>query len=140
MNTKERGDLTEVIAIAELKRHGYTVSTPIGETARYDLLLDTETEILRIQCKTGWIRDEECLVFKACSTDYNASGHHANRSYEGDIDAFLVRNPTNDELFFIPVADAPSREMTLRLAGGNHPQQNAASEYHIDDGLPLQCG
>lgn len=137
MNTKERGDLTEVIAVAELKRYGYTVSTPVGETARYDLLLDTGAEILRIQCKTGWIRDEECLVFKACSTEYNASGHHANRSYEGEVDAFLVRNPDEDGLFFVPVSDAPSREMTLRLNGGAHPQQNAASEYRLDERLPI---
>ncbi len=136
MNTKERGDLTEAIAVAELKRRGYTVSVPVGETARYDILLDAEDEILRIQCKTAWMLDEDRMVFKTCSTDYNASGHHANRDYEDEIDAFLVRLPKDDTLYFVPIEDAPSREMTIRHEDATHPNQNVATEFRLDSSLP----
>ncbi|QLD84440.1 hypothetical protein HWV23_01530 [Natronomonas halophila] len=135
MNTKQRGDITEAIAVAELKRMGFTVSTPVGETSRYDLIVDTGNDLLRIQCKTGWMTDDGALVFKACSTEYNTSGHHANRSYDGEIDAFLIRQPETDALYFIPIEDAPSREMTLRLDGEANQRQNDASEYRLSESL-----
>jgi len=57
MNTKQIGDETEVRVITALIAEGYSVSIPFGDNDKYDLVLDTGNQLLRVQCKTGWIED-----------------------------------------------------------------------------------
>lgn len=42
---------------------GYSVSIPFGDNGRYGLIVDTASELYRVQCKTGWIEDN-CVQFK----------------------------------------------------------------------------
>jgi PD-(D/E)XK endonuclease len=39
-DTKSIGELSELIVAAALARAGYLVSMPVGENARYDLIVD----------------------------------------------------------------------------------------------------
>ena len=49
MNPKEKGEITEYIIIAQLLKDGFSVSKPCGDSQRYDLLVDVESKILKIQ-------------------------------------------------------------------------------------------
>ena len=51
------GDRTEAIVIAALVRRGYRVLRPLSSNERYDLVLDLDGEFLRVQCKTGRLRN-----------------------------------------------------------------------------------
>lgn len=57
MNTKQVGDVTEVRILSRLITEGFSVSTPYGDNDPYDLLVDTESRILKVQCKTGWSKE-----------------------------------------------------------------------------------
>lgn len=57
MNTKQKGDITELECITYLYKLGFDISIPYGENSRYDFIVDNGKDLLKIQCKT-------CQVFK----------------------------------------------------------------------------
>lgn len=52
MNTKKQGDIGVAAAILYYTKKGYTVSVPLGDSARYDLVVDKGNEVYRVQVKT----------------------------------------------------------------------------------------
>ncbi|HEY4433318.1 MAG TPA: group I intron-associated PD-(D/E)XK endonuclease, partial [Candidatus Cybelea sp.] len=70
-NTKAVGDLSEAVVLAELIQAGYKVSLPFGEGQRYDLILDNEGVLSRVQVKTGRLRNGAIL--------FNCYSVHADR-------------------------------------------------------------
>lgn len=89
MDSHEKGDLTEAIVIAELKRQSIPVSLPFGDNERYDLVLETpDGGLFRVQVKTGWM-DRGKIQFHAKSQHTNSQGN-VYKAYDGDIDYFVV--------------------------------------------------
>ncbi len=54
MNTKLKGDIAEQAVILEALKKGWDVSVPIGDRLPYDLVLDVEGTLLKIQVKSAW--------------------------------------------------------------------------------------
>lgn len=52
-NSKKQGDIGEARAVYEYTRLGYTVCTPHGDSARYDLIIEKDGVISRVQVKTS---------------------------------------------------------------------------------------
>ncbi|MFC7166794.1 group I intron-associated PD-(D/E)XK endonuclease [Halospeciosus flavus] len=135
-NSKDRGDETEVRVLHELVANGHQVSIPFGDNSKYDLVVDDGDRFYRIQCKTGWVADEGVLQFNTHSQTTRDGAYHET-GYEGEIDAFVVRYPEEDTLYWIPIADATSRKMRLRFdAEIDHPSINWAADYEFDGTLP----
>ena len=135
-NTKDTGDVTEARIIHELIATGYSVSIPFGDNDRYDLVVDAGAQLLRVQCKTGW-REGDCVRFKTASKT-TVDGDVAMTDYDGDIDAFAVRCKDDDQLYWVPVADAGRKSTYLRVTDAkiDHPDINYASEYTFRNNLP----
>ncbi|WP_090618443.1 group I intron-associated PD-(D/E)XK endonuclease [Natrinema salaciae] len=136
MNTKQIGDETEARIIATLVGEGYSVSIPFGDNDRYDLVLDTDDQLLRVQCKTGWI-ESDVVRFKTASKT-TSNGDVTMDDYDGEIDAFAVRCKDNGELYWVPVEDAGKKSTYLRLTEPkiDHPSVNLAETYRLTDQLP----
>jgi PD-(D/E)XK nuclease superfamily protein len=90
------GDRACAMVLARLLEVFDTVLLPFGENQRYDLVVDTGNELMRVQCKTGRLR-EGTVRFAACSNTY----HHPypekrfhSRNYVGGADLFGVYCPT----------------------------------------------
>jgi hypothetical protein len=90
------------------------VLTPFGVNQRYDLVLDLDGRFLRVQCKTGRLRNGS-VVFHTRSVRANRAGWFA-RGYEGEIDLFAVYCPELDRLYAVPIEVAPLGGGTLRVA------------------------
>ncbi|ADB59250.1 hypothetical protein Htur_0349 [Haloterrigena turkmenica DSM 5511] len=135
-NTKQTGDETEAQIIAALIEHGYSVSIPFGDNDRYDLVVDTEHGLRRVQCKTGWIEDE-VVRFKTASKT-TVDGTVALTDYDGDIDAFAVRCKDTDELYWVPLEAAGRKNTYLRLTEPeiDHPNVKRAERYRFERRLP----
>jgi hypothetical protein len=89
MESHRKGDLTEAVVIAELKRRSIPVSLPFGDNERYDVVLETPTgALLRVQIKTGWLSEGK-VEFHARSQHTNSTGN-TYKSYNGEIDYFIV--------------------------------------------------
>lgn len=54
MSTKLNGDIAEQIVILEALKRGFGVSVPIGNRLRYDLILDKNGNLYRIQVKKAY--------------------------------------------------------------------------------------
>jgi hypothetical protein len=107
------GQRTEATVLAELVRRGYRVLTPFGVNHRYDLVLDVGGRFLRVQCKTGRLRNGS-VVFQTRSVRANRIGWYA-RGYGGEIDLFAVYCPELDRLYAVPVEVAPLGGGRLRV-------------------------
>lgn len=57
-NQKAIGEYTELQCITYLVGLGYTVSTPYGDNAPYDFILEVDNKLYKIQCKTAFVVDE----------------------------------------------------------------------------------
>lgn len=134
MNTKDKGDLSELKVITALKEQGYPVLTPFGDNLRYDLIYEDDT-FIRVQVKTG-VYDNGKVRFKTHNMGHNNEGNYQKSYTEDEIDQFMVYCPKNDEIYQVPVEDAGSSCMALRVeeAERNHPNINWAEEYRFSNG------
>ncbi|GGN12408.1 group I intron-associated PD-(D/E)XK endonuclease [Halarchaeum nitratireducens] len=136
MEPHRKGDLTEAIVIAELKRREISVSTPFGDNERYDLLAEDESgDVWKLQVKTGGFRDGKVL-FNGKSQHTNASGH-TYEVYDGDVDYFAVHCDDVDGLYLVPESEVGS-QMSLRIADAkqDHRTINWAADYDFDERWP----
>lgn len=112
MHKKQKGDVTEAATLSKLVSLGYNPLLPFSENARYDIAVDEDGELTRIQCKTAW-KDGEKILFN-CSDVRHVGGKVGRNHYtEEEIDGFAVMIPTG-ELLWIDVNDATKSEMTIR--------------------------
>jgi PD-(D/E)XK nuclease superfamily protein len=109
----EVGLRSEAAILSELVRRGYHVLTPFGFNHRYDLVIDLDGEFVRAQCKTGRLRGGT-IVFATGSTRINAKKAF-RRSYEGQIDVFLVYWPATSDIYVVPIEEVPAGTMALRV-------------------------
>lgn len=135
-NSKAVGDETEARAITELIAAEYSVSIPFGDNDKYDLIIDDDGELYRIQCKTGWSNKSETLRFNTHSQTTKDGTYH-EETYHGLIDAFLVYYPENGRFYWIRAADATEQKMELRFESEiDHPSINWATDYEFNGCIP----
>ena len=111
MHTREKGIVTEAKILAALAAAGYLVLIPFGDGHKYDFVIDDEVSLLRVQCKTGRVRNGS-LLFCAYS---KAGNGYARVGYRGLADLFAVLNPDDGKVYLIPVDEVGETEVALRL-------------------------
>lgn len=112
MDTNLIGTITEMKSMTYFLELGYTVSVP-QNPARYDFILDTGKELLKIQVKTANdTRNEGAINFETCSSHITRTGAN-RRNYKEEIDYFCTYY--NNECFLVPVDECGSREKSLRI-------------------------
>jgi hypothetical protein len=117
-NPKAIGELSEACITAALLRRGFAVLHPFGNNQRYDLVVDDGGRFLRIQCKTGRLRDG-VIVFPTTSR----SGGTRRRTYHGEADMFAVYCPDTDKSYLVPVAAVGRSMAHLRVAPARNKQR-----------------
>lgn len=136
MEPHRRGDLTEQIVITELKKRDISVSTPVGDNERYDLVLEKpDGELLRAQVKTGRLKDG-VVRFKGVSQHTNSSGH-VYKQYGDGVDCFLVHCDETEGTYLVD-SEEVGTSMHLRIDPPTQKtnQINWAEEYRLDQQWP----
>ncbi|HZZ00543.1 MAG TPA: group I intron-associated PD-(D/E)XK endonuclease [Candidatus Baltobacteraceae bacterium] len=110
-DTKSIGDLSEATLLRAFVQLGYGVAIPWGENHRYDMIVEIDGALFKVQVKTGRLR--------MGSIQFNAYTSHAHRnggprSYKGDADFFGVYCPDVQRVFLVPVEDVTERLGCLR--------------------------
>lgn len=108
-----KGTITELMCQTYFLKLGYNVSTPVGAD-RYDFILDTKKELLKIQVKSSNdTRKEGCINFSTSSSHF-IQGEHVHSNYKNDnIDYFCTYY--DNECYLVPVEECGAREKNLRL-------------------------
>ena len=107
-NHKAVGERSQAYIIAKLLEVGYNVLTPFGDNARYDVVIEDDDGIFyRVQCKTGWTKNEGALIeFATASSYYHTKAgrtEHGRRDYRGQIDYFAVYSPDTEKVYLVPI-------------------------------------
>jgi hypothetical protein len=129
------GDRSTAKVLARLVEVYGDVFLPFGENQRYDLIVDTGDNLLRVQCKTGRLHNG-AIRFPACSSTYHhpnaASKPFKSHHYRGQADVFGVYCPETDEVYIVPVDEIGVRTGSLRVAAPLNSQRRLirwADEY-----------
>lgn len=128
-----KGDSSEARVLFELLSRGCDVLEPSTDNLRYDLAIDFQGELIRIQVKTA--RDKDgVVVFDTSSTNYEKGSWEAN-DYTGEADYIFAYCYEREEIYIVDVSEAPKKDMTLRYeeAGKPNPRINWISDYKIEN-------
>lgn len=110
---KEKGNTSLAIAIAYYASNGYTVSIPLNDTQDYDLLVDKNNVIKRVQVKsTGCITKygNYQLALKSCG---GTNGSTYKTVIETNIDELFAL--TEDLKMYIIPKEKINNKSTLNL-------------------------
>ena len=113
LDSKKKGNLTELQCMSAFMAQNCGVSIPFGDNSKYDFIADIDGKLLKIQVKTASIKDENSIKFSCRSTHVNCTGVKNIRYDENEIDYFATY--WNNQCYLIPVKEC-SVEKTLRFA------------------------
>jgi len=130
-DTNSVGNLSEAKILAALVEAGYVVAKPFGEGHKYDYIIDDGVSLLRLQCKTGRLKNG-CVAFNAYSVAGNSNGKR--QGYRGSADLFGVYCPDNQQVYLVPVAEVGIGGTLLRVEETLNKQQKRirwAKDYNL---------
>lgn len=137
LTAKQKGNLTELQCLTAFYEQGCHVSLPYGENSRYDMIVDVDGKLLRVQVKTSSIKngDVNAIEFSCRSSHVNSNGVKNIRYSENEIDYFATY--WNNKCYLIPVKEC-SVTKTLRFAPPKSGQIKGISfaiEYELQNQL-----
>ena len=134
LNSKQKGNITEVECMLAFLKLGYNVLMPYGDCERYDFVVDIEGKLLKIQVKTSSDShiDEGYIIFK-CANKTTKEGQFVRHPYTKEqIDYFMTSY--NGQCYLIPVEET-STEKRLRFTPPKNGQLKGisfAKDYELE--------
>ena len=140
INSKTVGEMSEAVCMTELLKKNIPVSLPWGDNQPYDMIMDYNGKLYKLQCKTArTVIENETFLIPTCSIHSNMYNTYKS-SYEGLIDFFI--SFYQNEIYLIPIEKATKSEFRMRLAPCKNNQTkgiNFASDYKLEKQLDLLC-
>ena len=108
MNTKAKGDISELAIASALAKKGFSVLFPYGDNNRYDLVFEEDGKFNRVQCKTARTVAGVAGIctFDTCSIDIITG---KKEDYLGQIDYYGVYFPDRDECYLLSIEEVPNK-------------------------------
>lgn len=101
---KEKGNSGLGAAIAYYTFKGYTISIPLNDTQDYDLIVDNNEKLLKIQIKSTGQRSPQGYSIVTIRSTGGTKGFTYKTLIETDIDILFVLTELG-EMYEIPIAD-----------------------------------
>jgi hypothetical protein len=124
-HTKFKGDIGLTKAIAELTELGHIVSIPISEHQHYDIIVEINNNLNRVQVKystNGYIKGATSYV--------NSNGKSTYRNYDVcDFDLYILYLPKIDRCLYVPNTN-DFTSINIRV---EHPKTNHSKYYWWED-------
>ena len=108
LTTQQKGITTEMYVAAYLLSLGYNVSQPLCQDSKYDLIVDVDSKLLRLQVKTARLTDTNSITFNCRSTTKNSSTHKSRSYNVNEIDYFATY--WNHQVYLVPVGQCSSEK------------------------------
>lgn len=136
--TQLKGNITEQKCILKWLENGFTVSKPIFDNARYDIIVERNNKLFRIQIKTSTWKDKDCTAFSfnGYSQHNTGKGNKRMKYTSNEIDYFMTEK--NNVFYLYPAQKTGFAEKTLRLvstttAKTNNSQINWAKDFMFEE-------
>ena len=129
-----KGAMAEAAITAAALELGFVVLRPVVEGRRYDLVIDTGPQLLRVQCK--WAQRKGNVVLVYLSTCRHTPNGYVRSTYGPDeVDGIGVYCHELKRCFYLPIEAVAGRKgFNLRLAPAANNQQaaiNYADQYRF---------
>lgn len=93
--TQRKGDIAVSQAIASFTRLGFDISVPLTESAHYDLVIDYDGKLMRLQVKyTSGIEVDLRLIHS------NSKGYVVKKSIENSYDWLYILDSRDNEYLY----------------------------------------
>jgi len=132
-----RGRRTEATVTSRLIDRGVSVFTPAFDADRYDLVIDRDGDLQRVQVTTAsdhHARDET-IVVEFDSTVYDSDGTPRKTYYTRDeLDAYVVYYEPTDATLFVTFEETPRTQMNFSLGDpGEYCEHNRKAIHFVED-------
>jgi hypothetical protein len=115
LTPSQKGAAAEAAITAMVIQLGLTVLRPLCEGRRYDLVIDLEPELLRVQCKLAR-QLEGVLSVHLKTSRYTPNGYISTSYTAAEVDAIAVYSPAQRRCYLIPIYEVSGRRaIHLRL-------------------------
>src|SRR5271165_7030755 len=125
MTTKSLGALGEILFTAQAALRGFSVAVPIGETQRYDRIVDNGNHCLRVQVKTTSGTTQPGIYSVDCThraSKARSKGKKKVAYTKDEIDFLVIFVFPEDTWYIIPVEALRGRLiLTIRVAESPKP-------------------
>ena len=95
---KEKGRAGMALAIAYFGANGYTVSIPLNDTQDYDLIVDKDDKLLKVQVKFTGTKENERYIVKLMT---NGRNKNYGTVKDSSVDILFVVT-SNKDTYLIP--------------------------------------
>jgi len=128
-STKRKGDLGELKVAADLLSKGYQVAIPFGEDSKYDLIVDRQGNLERVQVKCTKSDGQKIIVPCRSSNNWNVI-KYTERMFEW----LAIYDITTDSCYYIPSKIMKNGRSAINLriipaANGQKKGIHYASDY-----------
>lgn len=134
MNSKQKGDITELEIVLAFTKLGYDVLLPYGDRNRYDLVVDIGNKFIRIQCKAATKKDNGRYYILSCKSSHRKNGKCVSHIYSKEqIDYFATT--INNKQYLIPVEECNSSKILRISSPKNNQRKNIvyADNYLLEE-------
>ena len=140
MNSKQVGNLTELQCITALYELGCDISLPFGNSQKYDLIMDYQNKLYKVQVKHANEHWEENVLthFEIITRwqGHNASGYTQTSYTKEDIDLFATF--CQGKVYLIPIEECGGALKNIRFVPPKNGQVkgiNFAKDYIAEEVL-----
>lgn len=128
------GITTELEVALKFIEKGYIVSVPYGNNSRYDLLVDTDTHIYRIQVKHASLNENGSYTIDTCNKVATITQRKVKHYTKEDVD--FIASIIENQLVLLPVEliqNSRSKVMRTSLPEkGNTANCNLVQNYSME--------
>jgi len=110
MHSKLKGDIGELIVAAELLQRGWHIAFPYGENLKYDLIVEKDNLIQRIQVKAVFPRNGTLRINCRSSNNWSVVSYEVK-----DFECLAAVDLSTKKVYFIPSKKMKRNMVTLRL-------------------------
>jgi len=142
MDTKLKADIAESAVTTELLKRGFRVLQPVGDRLAYDLAVDLDGELLRLQVKSAWFNAKtNCYVVDARRTETNRRRMLRQHYESKDFDFAIIYLADLGVFYVLPISAFSAYRGTITFIERDKRQRKPKSAKYrerwdlLSDGL-----
>lgn len=114
LNSKKQGDIGLGAAISHFVKNEYTVSIPLTDSQDYDLIVDKDNEVSRVQVKTTGYKKDDIFVVHLSVKGGNRSGKGKVKKFDNTKVEYVFALTSDNEEYLIPSKEIDTKnQITL---------------------------
>lgn len=132
----QQGEAAEIQVASELMSLGYPVSKPLGDNEPYDLIVDFDGDLIKVQVKRAHARQHNSVGANLYKHSSNSQKSQGKKQYSAEeVDAFAL---VNDEVYWVWFDESPDCRLTISLKSKGNVRPQDVSRMRFAEDFRLQ--